>query len=135
MENNTGRTRGRPPAAPPTMPIFLGAARSRVKMDVVMSGHTSRELKQYVDWASGVAMMPDDEVLIRVLDHALTECFRADKAWQRDKAEYLATAAAPQRQLGSNKHEGAAAPATVAGDKAVDRASTGVGGTAAGKGA
>ncbi len=88
--NNSGRGRGRPPAEIPTMPVFLGASRSRKQMQVIMSGPIARELELYIDWASGIAMMPDDEVLIRVMDHALAECFRSDRRWQKEKADFMA---------------------------------------------
>jgi len=31
-------------------------------------------------------MMPEDEVLVRVIDHALTECFRHNKKWRRPRS-------------------------------------------------
>jgi hypothetical protein len=93
MDNATTPRKGRPPAPQPTMPLFLGAARTRVKEEITMSAPVSRELRSYVDWASGLAMMPDDEVLVRTVDHALTEYFRTDKAWQKDRAEFVGAAA------------------------------------------
>jgi hypothetical protein len=78
------------------MPLFLGAARTRVKEEVTMSAPVARELRSYVDWASGLAMMPDDEVLVRTIDHALSEYFRNDKAWQRDRAELVGAASGPK---------------------------------------
>lgn len=105
MQNSSsGRGRGRPVAEIPTMPVFLGAARSRKQMQVVMSGPVARELEMYIDWASGVAMMAEDEVLIRVMDHALLECFRSDKKWQKDKAGFMAEQA---------QHKGAAPSAPI----------------------
>lgn len=79
--------RGRPPAQVPTMPLFLGAARSRVKREIAMSAATSRELDSYIDWASARAMMPVDEVLVRIVDHALVEYLKKDLAWQNERAE------------------------------------------------
>jgi hypothetical protein len=72
-----------------------------------MSSPTARELRSYVSWASGVAMMPDDEALIRTIDHALSEYFKNDKAWQKERAEFIATAAAPAKAAGKSD---AAAP-------------------------
>jgi hypothetical protein len=89
MDTTNGSRRGRPPAPVPTMPLFLGAARTRIKEEITISAPVSRELRAYVDWASGLAMMPDDEVRVRVADHAFTEYFKNDKAWQRDRAELL----------------------------------------------
>ena len=44
------------------MPVFLGAARSRKQLQVVASGPVARELELYTDRASGIALMPEDEV-------------------------------------------------------------------------
>jgi hypothetical protein len=44
------------------MPVFLGAARSRKQLQVVASGPVARELELYIDRASGVVLMPEDEV-------------------------------------------------------------------------
>jgi hypothetical protein len=112
--NSGGRGRGRPAHEVPSMPVFLGAARSRKQLQVVASGPVARELELYTDWASGVAMMPEDEVLVRVIDHALTECFRSDKKWQREKAEFAAAEAArhnPAPGAAGAKASASAAPA------------------------
>jgi hypothetical protein len=71
------------------MPLFLGAARSRVKREIAMSAATSRELDSYIEWASTRAIMPSDEVLIRIVDHALVEYLKKDGAWQNERAEHL----------------------------------------------
>jgi hypothetical protein len=89
MDTTTPSRRGRPPAPVPTMPLFLGAARSRVKREIAMSAATSRELDSYIDWASARAMMPGDEVLVRIFDHALVEYIKKDAAWQNDRAEFI----------------------------------------------
>jgi hypothetical protein len=44
------------------MPVFLGAARSRKQLQVVASEPVAREFELYAEWASGVGMMPEDEV-------------------------------------------------------------------------
>jgi len=44
------------------MPVFLGAARSRKQLQVVAAGPVARELELYTDRASGIALMPEDEV-------------------------------------------------------------------------
>jgi len=44
------------------MPVFLGAARSRKQFQVVASGPVARDLELYTDRASGVALIPEDEV-------------------------------------------------------------------------
>jgi hypothetical protein len=108
MDKPTPARRGRPAATAPTMPMFLGAARSRVKEEIVMSVPTSHEFRSYVAWASGVAMMPQDEVRIRTVDHALAEYFRKDAAWQAGRGDYLRAAGA-QSDAGSK-----AAPAPAA---------------------
>lgn len=87
MDTTNPPRRGRPPAPVPTMPLFLGAARSRVKREIAMSAATSRELDSYIDWASARAMMPSDEVLVRIIDHALVEYLKKDSAWQNERAE------------------------------------------------
>ena len=89
MDTTTPPRRGRPPAPVPTMPLFLGAARSRVKREIAMSGATSRELDSYIDWASARAMMPSDEVLVRIVEHALVEYLKKDAAWQNERAEFI----------------------------------------------
>jgi hypothetical protein len=93
MDSANAARKGRPPAPVPTMPLFLGAARTRVKEEMTISAPVARELRAYVDWASGLAVMPDDEVRVRTIDHALTEYFRNDKAWQKDRADFLGGAA------------------------------------------
>lgn len=103
MDDTTTSRRGRPPAPTPTMPLFLGAARTRVKEEVVMSGTTAREMRAYVDWAGGRAMMPEEEALIRTLDHALMDYFRNDKAWQIDRSEFIGPG--PTASKGSGKGE------------------------------
>ena len=87
MDTTNPPRRGRPPAPVPTMPLFLGAARSRVKREIAMSAATSRELDSYIDWASARAMMPSDEVLVRIVDHALVEYLKKDSAWQNERGE------------------------------------------------
>ncbi len=87
MDTTTPPRRGRPPTPVPTMPLFLGAARSRVKREIAMSAATSRELDSYIDWASARAMMPSDEVLVRIVDHALVEYLKKDSAWQNERAD------------------------------------------------
>jgi hypothetical protein len=89
MDTTTPPRRGRPPAPVPTMPLFLGAARSRVKREIAMSGATSRELDSYIDWASARATMPSDEVLVRIVEHALVEYLKKDAAWQNERAEFI----------------------------------------------
>jgi hypothetical protein len=44
------------------MPVFLGAARSRKQLQVVASEPVARELELYAERASGVGMMPEDDV-------------------------------------------------------------------------
>jgi hypothetical protein len=97
MDTANGSRRGRPPAPVPTMPLFLGAARTRVKEEITMSASVARELRAYVDWASGLAMMPDDEVLVRTIDHALAEYFKNDRAWQKDRNEVFGGAGAASK--------------------------------------
>lgn len=110
MDDTTTSRRGRPPAPTPTMPLFLGAARTRVKEEVVMSASTARELRGYVDWAGGRAMMPDDEALIRTIDHALTEYFKNDKAWQIERGDFLGSAPTPSKSPPAKPESNAAAP-------------------------
>jgi hypothetical protein len=88
MEKTSGK-KGRPPATGPGMPLFFGMTRGRVKEAVIMSATTAKELRSYIDWASGLLMMPDDEVMVRIVDHALAEYFKRDTAWRKDRAEFL----------------------------------------------
>ena len=110
MDDTTTSWRGRPPAPTPTMPLFLGAARTRVKEEVVMSASTARELRGYVDWAGGRAMMPDDEALIRTIDHALTEYFKNDRAWQIEREEFLGSAPTPSKSSPAKPESNATTP-------------------------
>jgi hypothetical protein len=111
MDTTTASRRGRPPAPVPTLPLFLGAARTRVKEEITISTPVSRELRAYVDWAAGVAMMPDDEVRVRMADHAFTEYFKNDKAWQRDRAEVLGiSGSAPKTSAAKNESPPPAPP-------------------------
>jgi hypothetical protein len=50
--------------------------------------------RAYTDGASGVPMMPEDRVLVRMIDHALIVCFRSDQKWRCEKAEFAAAEAA-----------------------------------------
>jgi hypothetical protein len=87
--NNSGGRGARP--FPPARPIDAGLSQRRAQsqeLQVVASGPVARELEPYTDWASGIHMMPEDQVLARVIDHALTECFRSDEKWRREKAEF-----------------------------------------------
>jgi hypothetical protein len=88
MEKTSGK-KGRPPATGPGMPLFFGMTRGRVKEAVIMSATTAKELRCYIDWASGLLMMPDDEVMVRIVDHALAEYFKRDTAWRKDRAEFV----------------------------------------------
>src|ERR1700690_2336214 len=88
MEKTSGK-KGRPPATGPGMPLFFGMTRGRVKEAVIMSATTAKELRCYIDWASGLLMMPDDEVMVRIVDHALAEYFKRDSAWRKDRAEFV----------------------------------------------
>jgi hypothetical protein len=49
MDTTNPTRRGRPPAPVPTLPLFLGAARTRMKREIAMSAVTSRELDDYMD--------------------------------------------------------------------------------------
>jgi hypothetical protein len=83
----TSVKKGRPPATCQAMPLFFGMTRGRVKEEVIMSAATAKELRSYIDWASGLLMMPDDEVMVRIVDHALTEYFKRDTAWRNGRVE------------------------------------------------
>jgi integrase len=72
------RRRGRPPAPPQTLPLFLHQVRTRVKRQVVISSYTARELRSYIDWAARVTFMSADEVMARTVDHALAQHFKRD---------------------------------------------------------
>jgi hypothetical protein len=45
-----------------------------------------RGSSSFVSTGLAVAMMPEDEMLVRVIDHALTECFRHHKKWRRPRS-------------------------------------------------
>jgi hypothetical protein len=61
------RRRGRPPAPPQTLPLFLHQVRTRVKRQVVISSYTAQELRSYVSWAARVTLMSADEVMARTV--------------------------------------------------------------------
>ena len=125
MDKTTTR-KGRPPTTAQTMPLFFGAARGRIKEEIIMSAPTARELRSYVGWASGLLMMPDDEVLIRIVDHALTEYFKRDGAWRKARSEVLASAVTTAGGAASAKQQ-AGPSATVTGAKTDSRATNGTG--------
>jgi hypothetical protein len=83
------RRRGRPPAPPQTLPLFLHQVRTRVKRQVVISSYTARELRSYIDWAARVTFMSADEVMARTMDHALAQHFKRDKLWRLERQEAL----------------------------------------------
>ena len=108
---DTAAKRGRPPAAEPTMPLFMATVRSRVKEQVVMSSPTSRELRSYIDWASAKTMMPDDEILVRVVDEAMNAYFHRDKCWQKDRGQFMNGTPSDSRATGrQTPHESTKAP-------------------------
>ena len=84
------RPRGRPPATPQTLPLFLHDLRSRVKQQLIISAPMARELRAYAGWAGQLIVMAPDEVLVRAVDRALDEYFKRDKLWRRDRVEVLA---------------------------------------------
>ena len=119
MEKTSGK-KGRPPATGLGMPLFFGMTRGRVKEAVIMSATTAKELRCYIDWASGLLMMPDDEVMVRIVDHALAEYFKRDTAWRKDRAEFFdeAKSAAPSNSgTAPAKTGGAPSPPSVAADR------------------
>jgi hypothetical protein len=71
----------------------------------------SRGLRAYIDWASGLAMMPDDEVRVRLADHAFTDYFKNDKAWQRDRAEVVGVGGSAPKSGPSTRNATLATPA------------------------
>ena len=77
------RRRGRPPAPPQTLPLFLHEAHSRVRFEVIISGFMIRELRGYVEWAGRLTMMAPNEVMVRTVDRALAEYFKRDKLWRK----------------------------------------------------
>ena len=87
------RRRGRPPAPPQTLPLFLHQVRTRVKRQVVISSYTARELRSYVSWAARVTLMSAEEVMARTVDHALAEHFKRDKLWRLERQEAPAASA------------------------------------------
>ena len=83
------RRRGRPPAPPQTLPLFLHEAHSRVRYEVIISGFMIRELRGYVEWAGRLTMMAPNEVMVRTVDRALAEYFKRDKLWRKDRDAVL----------------------------------------------
>jgi len=83
------RRRGRPPAPPQTLPLFLHEAHSRVRYEVIISGFMIRELRGYVEWAGRLTMMAPNEVMVRTVDRALAEYFKRDKLWRKDRDALL----------------------------------------------
>jgi hypothetical protein len=83
------RRRGRPPAPPQTLPLFLHETHSRVRYEVIVSGFMIRELRGYVEWAGRLTMMAPHEVKARTVDRALAEYFKRDKLWRKDRDAVL----------------------------------------------
>jgi hypothetical protein len=75
------------------MPLFLHQARPRVKQQVVISSYAARELRSYIDWAARVTLMSAEEVMARIVDHALAEHFKRDKLWRLERQVALAASA------------------------------------------
>jgi hypothetical protein len=67
------------------LPAFLRGGRSRVKEVVAMSAVVSREMKDYLRWATMAAGMPAEELQVHFLDRVLGDYFRSDTAWQDAK--------------------------------------------------
>ncbi len=84
------RRRGRPPGPTQTLPLFLHQVRSRVKMQAIVSVPTEREMRCYVEWARGLTMMADYEILVRIVDQALGDYFKRDKLWRPIRAQIVA---------------------------------------------
>jgi hypothetical protein len=124
----TSVKKGRPPATGQAMPLFFGMTRGRVKEEVIMSAATAKELRSYIDWASGLLMMPDDEVMVRIVDHALTEYFKRDTAWRNGRAELSVEArpAALSSSAAAQFKTGGAPSVSPAGDKTEPRPANGI---------
>lgn len=127
MEKSNGK-RGRPPATGQSMPLFFGMTRGRVKEEVIMSATTAKELRSYIDWASGLLMMPDDEVMVRIVDHALTEYFKRDTAWRSGRAELVdeVKSAMTSSPAAAQSKSGGAPSANPTGDRAEPRPANGI---------
>ena len=94
--------RGRPPVSKQHLPRFLGAARGRVKRNILMSARTATELRNYVVWAGRVMMAPKDEIMVRVVDYALAEHFRRDKSWQIARTGFVERSRKPVPASGNS---------------------------------
>lgn len=70
--------------------MFLWQVRSRVNVPMIVSAPTARDLRNYVDWAVRLTGMSADEVLVRTIDHALTQYFKTDKLWRRERDQAAA---------------------------------------------
>lgn len=127
MEKTNGK-KGRPPVTGQSMPLFFGMTRGRVKEEVVMSATTAKELRSYIEWASGLLMMPDDEVMVRIVDHALTEYFKRDTAWRNGRVELPVEArpAAPSSLAAAPSKSGGAPAVIPTADKAEPRPASGI---------
>lgn len=89
MESPSPR-RGRPPGPTQTLPLFLHQVNSRVPIRAIVSAPTARELRCYVEWARELITMANDEVLVRVVDQALSDYFKRDRLWRPIRQTILA---------------------------------------------
>jgi hypothetical protein len=85
----TPRRRGRPPGPTQTLPLFLHEVHNRKRQEVIISGFLVRELSGYVEWAGRLTMMAPDEVMVRTVDRALSEYFKRDKLWRKERDALL----------------------------------------------
>jgi hypothetical protein len=114
-ETKRGR-RKRVSAEGQTLPAFMSASRSRVSERVVMSAATSREMSQYLRWASELARVGRDEAQVMMLDRSLGDFMKRDEAWQAEKAVRGAAedkgddAAGEDAKLGVTRPPGPAKP-------------------------
>jgi hypothetical protein len=69
----------------PAMPLFMTASRSRVTERVAMSAPVCSEMQSYLRWAVEVSRFSPEEVQVMMLDRALTDYLKRDRAWQAEK--------------------------------------------------
>jgi len=62
----------------------------RVRQERTISVRVAQELRSYIEWAGRVTLLPADEVMLRLMDHALEAHFKRDKRWQERKREVAA---------------------------------------------
>jgi len=88
MESVPSLVRGDETAAK-RRPLFLRRRRRPTKLRRQGSVAVAREMYCYLRWARDVTTMTFDEIIAKVMDRALSDYLRRDRAWRSLRAKIL----------------------------------------------